>query len=311
MIETRSLTKVFYGKKWRVEALKGVNFRAERGKITALVGPNGAGKTTLLKIISTLIIPTSGEAYVEGYDVVRQAKQVRRLIGLVTVSDRIVYYRLSGIENLVFYAALYDLSVSEAKRRARELLDYVGLSEWAEEPTMHYSTGMLRRLAIARALIHDPSVILLDEPTIGIDVSSARIVRQLVKRLSFEKTVVLTSHMMHEIEEIADYIYVIKYGTIIKSGTPQEIISSVGKVVEGRVPEEKVSREVQRFIVRYENGHAVVRGPKEIVERLTSDYVEVKPNLEDAYVMLVGETGTDYRPYMMRRGGAWARERPV
>ena len=311
MIETKSITKVFSGKKWKVEALHEVDFRAESGKVTALVGPNGAGKTTLLKIISTLILPTSGTAYVDGYDVVSQPNEVRKHLGLVTVSDRLLYYRLSGVENLLFYGALYDMGIKEAKRRAYELLDLVGLKEWADEPTMHYSTGMLRRLAIARSLMHDPDVILLDEPTIGVDVASARKVRQLVRKLSSERTIVLTSHFMHEIEELADVIYVLKSGRIVARGSPGEIINLAGRIVEARIDSGSVKPAVERFIVRYENGSAIIRGPKNIVEQFASEYYEIQPSLEDAYIALVGESEQDFRPYQFRRGGAWARERPV
>lgn len=311
MIETNSLTKVFVGKKWKVEALKGVDFKAERGKVTALVGPNGAGKTTLLKIISTLILPTSGSAYVDGYDVVSQPNEVRKHLGLVTVSDRLLYYRLSGVENLLFYGALYDMNIREAKKRAYELLDLVGLKEWADEPTMHYSTGMLRRLAIARSLMHDPDTILLDEPTLGVDVASARKVRQLVRKLSSERTIVLTSHFMHEIEELADFIFVLKSGKIVAKGSPEDIIKMAGMIVEAKLDSNSVTALVERFITKYENGYAVIRGPKSIVEQFSSDFYEIQPSLEDAYIALVGENEQDFRPYQFRRGGAWARERPV
>lgn len=311
MIETHSITKVFIGKKWKVEALRDVDFRAEKGKVTALVGPNGAGKTTLLKIISTLILPTSGTAFVDGYDVVSQPKEVRKRLGLVTVSDRLLYYRLSGVENLVFYGALYGMSIKQAKERAYELLDLVELKQWADESTMHYSTGMLRRLAIARALMHDPDVILLDEPTIGVDVASARKVRQLVRKISSERTIVLTSHIMHEIEELSDSIYVLKNGKVVASGSPEEIINMAGKIFEARLSLNSVTPSVERFIVKYENGSAIIRGPKNIVEQLASDYYEIQPSLEDAYIALIGESEQDFRPYQFRRGGAWARERPV
>ncbi len=309
MIETHSITKVFTGKKWKVEALKDIDFKAERGKLTALVGPNGAGKTTLLKIISTLILPTSGSAYVDGYDVVSQPNDVRKHLGLVTVSDRLLYYRLSGMENLLFYGSLYDMSIKEAKNRAYGLLDLVGLKEWADEPTMHYSTGMLRRLAIARALMHDPDVILLDEPTLGVDVASARKVRQLVRKLSMDRTIVLTSHFMHEIEELADVIYILKNGKIIARGSPEDIINMAGKIVEAKLS--AIIPSLERFITRYENGYAVIRGPKPLVEQFTPDYYEITPSLEDAYIALAGENEQDFRPYQFKRGGAWARERPV
>jgi len=310
MIETVKLTKVFNPRGWRVEALKGINFKAERNKITALVGPNGAGKTTLIKIISTLILPTTGTAYVDGLDVVSRANEVRQRIGLVTVSDRLLYYRLTGLDNLVFYGALYNMGIREAKERARELLEIVGLGEWADQPVMHYSTGMLRRLAIARALIHDPDVVLLDEPTLGIDTTSSRRVRQLIRRLAANRTIVLTSHLMKEIEELADSIFLIKSGQIIMSGSPAEIRSRAGHFAEALVSTEIVNDEMEKYVIRYENGKAFIKGPEEKVSKLTDKYTLVDPTLEDAYIMFVGESGADFRPYQMRRGGAWAHERP-
>ncbi len=310
MIETVELTKVFRSRGWTIEALKGVNFKAERNKITALVGPNGAGKTTLIKIISTLILPTGGRAYVDGMDVVSQAKEVRQKIGLVTVSDRLMYYRLTGLENLVFYGTLYNMGLREARERAKELLDTVGLGDWGDQPIMHYSTGMLRRLAIARALMHDPDVVLLDEPTLGIDTTSSRKVRQLVRRLAANRTIVLTSHLMKEIEELADSIFLIKSGQVIMNGTPAEIRSRAGHFAEALVPAEIVKDEMEKYVVKYENGRALIRGPEEKIATLTGNYAAVDPTLEDAYILLVGESGADFRPYQMKRGGAWAHERP-
>ncbi|MEM0097464.1 MAG: ABC transporter ATP-binding protein [Conexivisphaerales archaeon] len=308
MIETVELTKTFNSRGWSVEALKGVNFKADRNSITALVGPNGAGKTTLIKIISTLMLPTSGNAYIDGLDVVSHAKEVRKKIGLVTVSDRLMYFRLTGLDNLVFYGALYNMGLSEARSRARELLETVGLGEWGDQPIMHYSTGMLRRLAIARALMHDPDIVLLDEPTLGIDTSSSRRVRQLVRRLATGRTIVLTSHLMNEIEELANNIYLIKSGIVISSGTPAEISSIAGQFAEALVPTDNITSEMEKFVLKYENGRALIRGPKDKISLLTRDYTEVDPTLEDAYILLVGESNADFRPYQIKRGGAWGRE---
>jgi len=287
-----------------------VDFRAEKGKITALVGPNGAGKTTIIKIVSTLILPTSGNAYVDGFDVVSQAKEVRRKIGLVTVSDRLMYYRLTGVENLVFYGALYNMGLKEARERARELLQLVGLGDWSEQPIMHYSTGMLRRLAIARSLMHDPDVILLDEPTLGIDTTTSRKVRQLIRGLAFNRTIVLTSHLMKEIEELADDIFIIKSGRVVAKGTPVEIKSLAGRFAEASIPSRTINSEMEKYVLRFDNGMALVRAPESSVAAMTGQYVEVEPTLEDAYIMLAGESATDFRPYQIKRGGAWGREHP-
>lgn len=310
MIETIELTKTFSSKGWSVEALRGVNLRADSGKITALVGPNGAGKTTIIKIISTLVLPTSGSAYVDGLDVVSQAKDVRKKIGLITVSDRLMYFRLTGLENLVFYGALYNMGLREAQSKAKELLSTVGLGEWGDQPIMHYSTGMLRRLAIARALMHNPDVVLLDEPTLGIDTASSRRVRQLIRRLATDRTIVLTSHLMKEIEELADKIYLIRAGKVIGSGTPAEIRSMAGQFAEASVQSDNVPPEMEKFVLKYENGKALIRGPEDKISLLTREYTAVEPTLEDAYILLAGEGTPDFRPYQVKRGGAWGREHP-
>lgn len=308
MIETRDITKFFAdGKRGVVSALCNINIRVRPGTPVALVGPNGAGKTTLIRVLSTLILPTSGEAYVNGYSVVDQPKEVKRSIGLVTVSDRLFYYRLTAVENLVFYATLYNLGLGEARKRAREALSVVGLSEWADTKTMHYSTGMLRRLALARAILHDPPVIMLDEPTLGVDVVSSRSVRRLVRRLGEERTVLFTSHYMKDVEEIAGYVYLIKGGKIVAEGSPQDLTRLVGRVVELEVYEDELPDSYRRFVVTSRNGHIVLRIPESAVDDLKAYTVEersVQPTLEDVYVSLVGESSMDVRPYQFRRGGA-------
>jgi len=307
MIETRGITKFFgEGKRGVVSALSDVSIRVGPGTPVALVGPNGAGKTTLIRVLSTLILPSSGEAYVNGYSVVHQPREVRRSIGLVTVSDRLFYYRLTAIENLVFYATLYNLGLTEARRRAREALSVVGLSEWADTKTMHYSTGMLRRLALARAILHDPPVIMLDEPTLGIDVVSSRNLRRLVRQIGETRTVLFTSHYMKDVEEIAGYVYLIKSGRIVAQGSPRDLTGLVGRVVELEVNEDELPDSYRRFVVTSRNGHLVLRLPERVVDELgvhPIDERSVETTLEDVYVSLVGESAMDVRPYQFRRGG--------
>ena len=275
------------------------------GSVVALVGPNGSGKTTLIKILSTLLLPTSGSAYVMGHDVVKDVKEVRRSIGLMLTGERLFYYRLTGYENLLFFATLYDMPLAEAKARARELLEAVGLGRWGDVQYMKYSLGMQRRLALARALIHDPPVLLLDEPTLGMDPVSARELRGLIKVMARDKAVLFTSHYMGEVEGLADYIYVIKYGNIVARGTPQELKSMVGSVLEVRARFDGVPRDLRRFVVFVRDSVAWLRVPKSM-EGALGDGAEVvgedQATLEDVYAYLVGETPLEI-DYRSRRGG--------
>ncbi len=309
-IRTESLTRTFKVKSLEVKALDSVDILTRLGQVVALVGPNGSGKTTLIKILSTLLLPTSGRAYVMGRDVTRDVREVRASLGLVLASERLFYYRLTGLENLVFFATLYNISLGDAKKRARELLELVGLGKWAEVQYMKYSLGMQRRLALARALIHDPPVLLLDEPTLGLDPISARELRSLIKSLARDKSVLFSSHYMSEVEDLADYVYVIKYGRIIASGTPSELRESVGSVVELNVPLERVPRDMIRFVVFVRDGRARLRVPKRLAEGLDGSaevIAEDRASLEDVYAYLIGEETMeiDHRS----RGWGWRRGR--
>jgi len=214
----------FRREKLAVRALDGVSLRVERGAIYSLVGPNGAGKTTMVKIFSTLLIPDSGWAEVAGFDVVREAPKVRGVIGLVLAPDKGFYSRLTGLENLVYYGRLYGLARGEALRKARELLELTGLGGDGLRLYEEYSLGMRAKLSIAKALINDPEVVFLDEPTIGLDPVSARRVRDLIKELAGRgSTVFMTSHNMWEVESLSDVVAVIKDGSIVAEGSPAEL----------------------------------------------------------------------------------------
>lgn len=207
-----------------IKALDGVSLGVEKGVVFSLVGPNGAGKTTMVKILSTLLIPDAGWAQVGGYDVVRQAGQVRRIIGLVLAPDKGFYTRLTGLENLVYYGRLYGLSKEEATRKAKELLELTGLGEDGMRLFEEYSLGMRAKLSIAKALINDPEIVFLDEPTIGLDPLSARRIRNLIKDLaSGGMTVFMTSHNMWEVENLSNTVAVIKSGSIVAKGSPTEL----------------------------------------------------------------------------------------
>jgi ABC-2 type transport system ATP-binding protein len=218
-----------------VEAVKGISFHIERGELFGLLGPNGAGKTTTIKMLITLLLPTSGTASVAGHDVVKDVREVRRRIGYVFGGDRGLYERLNARDNLRYFGELYGVPPALQARRIGELLEMVGLADRQKERVEGYSRGMRQRLHIARGLLHDPEVLFLDEPSIGIDPVGARELRDTVRNLiAVEKTVLLTTHYMFEADELCDRIAVIREGEIVAEGTPAQLKErvSVGRVVE-------------------------------------------------------------------------------
>jgi len=218
-----------------VEAVKGVSFDIERGEVFGLLGPNGAGKTTTIKMLITLLLPTSGSASILGLDVVADAREVRRRIGYVFGGDRGLYERLSALDNLRYFAELYAVPPREQKARIGELLDLVGLTGREGERVEGFSRGMRQRLHIARGLLHDPDLLFLDEPSIGIDPVGARELRQTIASLRTQgKTILLTTHYMFEADELCDRIAVIRKGELVAEGTPAQLKQRVtaGSVLE-------------------------------------------------------------------------------
>jgi ABC-2 type transport system ATP-binding protein len=242
VIEVDSLTRSFrkgkrlFGRAGQeIQAVKGINLSVQRGELFGLLGPNGAGKTTTIKVLITLLLPTSGRATVLGYDVVSQAREIRRKVGYVFGGDRGLYERLSGLDNLRYFAELYAVPPREQRTRIGELLELVGLTGRERERVEGYSRGMRQRLHIARGLLHRPEVLFLDEPSIGIDPVGARELRSTVKTLvDTGTTVLLTTHYMFEADELCDRIAVIAGGQIVATGTPEDLKKRVnsGAVLE-------------------------------------------------------------------------------
>jgi ABC-2 type transport system ATP-binding protein len=307
----RTTTGVVRRKPLEVEAVRGVNFAVEQGELFGLLGPNGAGKTTTIKMLITLLLPTSGQARVLGHDVVDDAREIRQRIGYVFGGDRGLYERLSALDNLRYFAELYGVSGKEQRRRIDEVLELVGLKGRESERVEGYSRGMRQRLHIARGILHDPEVVFLDEPTIGVDPVGARELRTTIAGLiDAGKTVLLTTHYMFEADALCDRIAVIAKGEIVGEGTPAALKAGVA---EGRVTEIEAFGVDDPIIDRLRALDGVTsvtveaRDPAQLIvvqtaadHELTApllaelDGIEVgrvssrEPTLEDAYVALVG-----------------------
>ena len=219
MIETHDLSKQFQDF-WAVD---GVTLTVQAGQILALLGQNGAGKTTTVRMLTALLNPTRGWARVAGYDVVKSGRDVRASIGVLTEHHGL-YMRMTADEYLDFFGQMYDLNPQLRRSRSKHLLEYFGLTETAGKRIGEYSKGMRQKLALARAMIHDPGVLLLDEPTSAMDPESARLVRDEIARLkSSQRTVVICSHNLTEVEALADQIAIIYRGKILTQGTLDDL----------------------------------------------------------------------------------------
>src|SRR5438105_5544912 len=306
----RTSTGILRRRSLEIEAVRGVSFEIAEGELFGLLGPNGAGKTTTIKMLITLLIPTSGSAHVLGLDVVKDAREVRKRIGYVFGGERGLYERLSGLDNLRYFAELYAVPPREQKPRIAELLELVGLAGREKERVEGYSRGMRQRLHVARGLLHDPPVLFLDEPTIGLDPVGARELRATIAALAAAgKTVLLTTHYMFEADALCDRIAVIAQGKIVAEGTPQALKAGVaqGRVVEIEVygtADEAVERlrvvegvrgvsveereQAQVLVVQVDGEREVTHALLGRLEGASVGRVSSRePTLEDAYVALV------------------------
>jgi ABC-2 type transport system ATP-binding protein len=241
-VEVFELTKIYKPPRgiWRlavksplkeeVKAVDAVNFIVSWGEVFGLIGPNGAGKTTLLKMLATLIWPTSGEAKVANFDIVREEDEVRSRVGFVSGNERSFFWRLSGRENLEFYASLYNLPRKEAKKKIDQLLDLLSLSQVADNMYYSYSSGMRQKLALARALLNSPCVLILDEPTKSVDPKMSAFILSFLREKAAEEgvTVLLASHRLEEVQEYCDRFALMDKGRMIFCGDVNNLKRVVG-----------------------------------------------------------------------------------
>jgi len=225
VIKTEGLTKTFEkGKKREVIALNRVDLEITRGEVFGLLGTNGAGKTTLIRVLVGLLTPTEGKAYVLGKDVTEDIDYIRQRVGLLP-QEAGIYDRLTARENLIYYGGLYGIPEEELNARADKLLEIVGLREKEDYQVKGFSGGMKRKVLVARALIIEPEILFLDEPTTAIDTLGARVVRNMLKTLSSEqkRTVILTTHDLTEVKELCDRVGILNEGRLVAIGKPSEL----------------------------------------------------------------------------------------
>jgi ABC-2 type transport system ATP-binding protein len=296
--------------KSEVVAVKDVSFEVDFGELFGVVGPNGAGKTTTIKMLTTMLIPTSGKAMVLGYDAEKDATKVREKIGIVLGGERGLYTRVSAVDNLRYFADLYGVPSSVRDKRVKELLEFMGLSDRAHDRVETYSKGMRQRLHLARGLINDPQVIFLDEPTVGLDPEIAIETRKMVKELvDSGKTILLTTHYMFEADELCKRVAVIRKGEIVALDTPSGLKkyvmdTSVVEVEGFGITEKEVARfkeipdvlsvsadlgeNKQILKIQTAKGSEIIADVQQILKNSHIYDIKIKePTLEDAYLRLV------------------------
>jgi len=301
-IRARDLTRIYKAKPEPVIALGGVDLDVQPGEFFGLLGPNGAGKTTLIKILTTLLIPTSGTAQVAGFDVVTETAKIRRVINMVSGGEQSGYGLLTSREQLWMFSQFYGLPNREGWRRVDELIEITGLTEQRDQKVRTLSTGQRQKLNFARGMLNDPWVLFLDEPTLGLDVAAARDLRDHTlawKAAAPARTVLLTTHYMVEAEQLCDRIAIVDRGKILALGTPEEL--------RRRVQAESIFRiELDRLP---QNGGiaaigdlpgvlSAVRADEEMADAAGSDRVALKVALADdsaltSVVTAVAERGSN------------------
>lgn len=300
-IETRNLTKIFSD----LVAVNNVTLRVEAGEVLALLGPNGAGKTTTIRMLASILKPTSGSVRVAGFDTAKDGAEVRRRVGLLTEHHGL-YTRMKSPEYLAFFGEIYGLDPNHTARRAAELLERFGLADATDQRLGQYSKGMRQKLAMSRALLHDPEVLLLDEPTSAMDPESALLVRESILSLRSEnRAIVVCTHNLNEAEVLADRIAIIRKGGIIAQGTAGQLMQAYlgNPIMELRVagkldgaasllPDEVHIRERGEDWIRFQAPDPQQINPR-IVDKMAAAGVrivtlsEVRRSLEEVYLSVM------------------------
>lgn len=310
MLEAVALRKLFKGK----VAVDDVNLYLSEGESVGLLGPNGAGKSTTISIISSLLAPSSGDVKLNGKSIVAKPQLIRQILGVVP-QEIALYEELSAYENLKFFGKLYRLKGKQLELKVQELLEIVGLRERQKEQIRAYSGGMKRRINIAAALLHDPKIVIMDEPTVGIDPQSRNHILETVKLLNREKgtTVLYTSHYMEEVEQLCKRVYIMDHGRVIASGTKEELRNILSGedvlLLQTDRYSEELSKELMtleyiRKIEETEDGLKLIAAKhsqllSRVVQAAESHHVKIikahvhTPSLEDVFLHLTGRTLRD------------------
>jgi ABC-2 type transport system ATP-binding protein len=330
-IETQDVRRVYQARGGRsirgakagktVTALDGVSLTVQRGEIFGLLGRNGAGKTTLIKILTTLLAPTSGHAFIDGMDVTRDVVKVRQMIAMVSGGEQSGYGILTVREQLWMFAQFYGVPSKVAHARIDELLAAVGLGDQANQKVYALSTGMRQRMNLCRALVSDPEILFLDEPTVGLDVEASRAVRDYVRKWMSEnplRTVLLTTHYMFEADELCDHVAVINHGQLVAEGTTDELKRGLQEharfhlemaewlpaftemlrtrdgVVDAQTEERENRTQLRLALLREEFIVPTIASINEAGGHVLT-LRRIEPTLEEAFVRLVGDEAESQR----------------
>jgi ABC-2 type transport system ATP-binding protein len=305
---------LFRSHKVDVHALTDISFEVAEKEIFGLLGPNGAGKTTLIKILTTLLLPTAGKVYVNGYDVTKEENRVRASVGCMLMGERGLYWKLTGRENLEYFAALYHMPPKKRKERAAEILHLLHLEEIADRTVETYSSGQKMKLAFGKALIQDAPLLVLDEPTNTLDVPSASELRAIVRQLNQEgKTILYTTHIMAEAEALCQRVAIIDQGKLLALGTPAELKESLRSArvvhIEGVISAQAVDQvrllpAVSQATRSSTNGATVLTVVSNATDNILPDLINIlikngatiqkvipqEPTLEDVFIAKTGRT---------------------